>query len=159
MPTICDILGIDPLNDRVIDGTSILGLLEGEDFTREKPLFWFFYRTSPEIALRIDNHMVMGRDMDTVSRTHRFTERDMIYIKNMELQEYELYDLKSDIYQDYNMIETHPDSGTFIRLLDDKLLEIQEKGYSWEELPPATGRKRIKTDWVRYTRRSVQPAQ
>jgi arylsulfatase A len=156
MPTICDILGIDPLNDRAIDGTSILGLFKGEDFTRENPLFWFFYRTSPEIALRIGNHMVMGRDMDTVPRTHRFSEPDMIYIKNMQLQEYELYNLKGDIYQDYNMIESHPDAGTFIKLLDDKLMEIQEEGYSWKELPAASGRKRIKTDWVRYTRRPVQ---
>ncbi len=100
--------------------------------------------------------MILGKDMDTVPRTHRFSEPDMIYIKNMQLQEYELYNLKGDIYQDYNMIESHPDAGTFIKLLDDKLLEIQEEGYSWEVLPPATGRKRIKTDWVRYTRRSVQ---
>jgi arylsulfatase A len=159
MPTICDILGINPLNDRVIDGTSILRLLKGEDFTREKPLFWFFYRTSPEIALRLDNMMVLGRDMDTVQRTHGFSEPDMDYIKNMGLQEYELYDLSRDIYQDYNMIDSHPKSGTFIKLLDDKLLEIQEEGYNWPELPPATGRKRIKTDWVRYTRRSVLSSQ
>ncbi len=159
MPTICDILEINPLNDRVIDGTSILGLLKGEEFTRKKPLFWFFYRTSPEIALRLDNMMVLGRDMDTVQRTHRFSEPDMTYIKNMGLQEYELYDLNSDIYEDYNLIESHPDSGLFIKLLDDKLLEIQKEGYKWEVLPLATGRKQIKTDWVKYTRRSVQPTQ
>jgi hypothetical protein len=92
----------------------------------------------------------------TVPRTHRFSEPDMIYIKNMQLQEYELYNLKGDIYQDYNMIESHPDAGTFIKLLDDKLMEIQEEGYSWKELPAASGRKRIKTDWVKYSRRSVQ---
>ncbi len=152
MPTICDILGINPLNDRVIDGTSILGLIKDEDFIRENPLFWFFYRTSPEIALRSGDLMVMGRDMDTVQRTHRFSEPDMIYIKNMQIQNYELYDLKGDIYQDYNMIESHPDAGIFMKLLDEKLSEIQEEGYSWKELPPATGRKRIKTDWVKYNR-------
>ena len=80
----------------------------------------------------------------------------MIYIKNMQLQEYELYNLKGDIYQDYNMIESHPESNAFKILLDAKLSEIQEDGYNWEELPPATGRKRIKTDWVKYSRRSVQ---
>ena len=152
MPTICDILGINPLDDRVIDGTSILSLIKDEDFIRENPLFWFFYRTSPEIALRSGDLMVMGRDMDTVQRTHRFSEPDMTYIKNMQVQNYELYDLKGDIYQDYNMIESHPDAGIFMKLLDEKLSEIQEEGYSWKELPPATGRKRIKTDWVKYNR-------
>jgi hypothetical protein len=103
--------------------------------------------------------MVMGRDMDTVQRTHRFSDPDMTYIKIMHIQEYELYDLKGDIYQDYNMIESYPAAGTYIKLLNDKLLEIQEEGYSWKELPPATGRKQIKTDWVRYKHRSVQSTQ
>jgi arylsulfatase A len=157
MPTICEILGIDPLNDRVVDGTSILPLLKGEDFTREKPLFWFFYRTSPEIALRLDNLMVMGKDLDTVPRTHRFSEPDMVYIKNMKIRDFELYDLENDIYQDYDLTGSHPDAGTCKKLLDEKLLEIQKEGYRWENLPPATGPKRVKTDWVRYTRKSVQP--
>lgn len=156
MPTICDILGVDPLKNRVIDGTSVLGLLKGEDFNRETPLFWFFYRTSPEIALRSGDLMVLGRDMDTVQRTHRFSEPDMLYIKNMQIQDYELYDLKGDIYQDYNMIESFPDTCAFKEMLDAKLSEIQEDGYYWNELPPATGRKRIKTDWVRYSRQPVQ---
>ena len=103
--------------------------------------------------------MIMGRDMDTVRRTHRFSVPDMIYIKNMQIQDYEFYDLKGDIYQDYNMIESHPDAHAFKELLDAKLSEIQEDGYNWEELPPATGRKRIKTDWVRYTRRPAQSNQ
>ncbi len=102
---------------------------------------------------------IMGRDNDTLQRTHGFSEPDMIYINNMGLQEYELCDLGSDIYQDYNMIDTHPAAGTYIKLIDDKSLEIHREGYSREELPPATGPKRIKTDWVRYTRRSVQPTQ
>ena len=152
MPTICDMLGINALNDRVVDGTSILGLLKGEEFTREKPLFWFFYRTSPEIALRSVDFMVMGRDKDTVMRTHRFSAPDMTYIKNMQLEEYELYDLRSDIFEDFNLIENHPGSDHYKSLLDGQLEEIQTKGYNWKELPPATGPKRLKTDWVRYTR-------
>lgn len=159
MPTICDILGVDLLNDRVIDGTSILRLLKGEKFTRETPLFWFFYRTSPEIALRSGDLMIMGRDMDTVQRTHRFSNPDMFYIKNMQIQDYELYDLSSDIYQDYNMFESYPDASVFKEVLDAKLSEIQEEGYYWKELPPASGRKRLKTEWVRYNRRSIHPTQ
>lgn len=158
MPTICEILGIDPPADRVIDGTSLLPLLNGEEFLREKPLFWFFYRTSPEIALRLDNMMIMGRDADSVPRTHRFAEPDMAYIKNMRIQDHELYDLENDINQDFNLIGSHPDADAYMKRLDDKLLEIQEAGYTWEEIPPAAGRKRIKTDWVRYARRSIRPA-
>jgi arylsulfatase A len=156
MPTICDILGTDPPDDRVMDGTSILNLLTAEDFTRNKPLFWFFYRTSPEIAVRIDDMMIMGRDRDTVPRTHPFTEPDMAYIQNMRIRDYELYDLGKDLSQAYNMIDVHPGAGRFTKLLDEKLREIQREAYSWEDLPPATGPKRMKTEWVKYTRGSAQ---
>jgi arylsulfatase A len=159
MPTICEILDIHPLEDRVLDGTSLLPLLTGEDFMREKPLFWFFYRTSPEIALRDGTLMIMGRDWDSVPRTHRFAEPDMKYIKNMRLREYELYDLSGDVSQDVNLIGSHPDAGTFVKMLEDQLQEIQQEGYEWQELPPAEGRKRIKTDWVKYTRKPGHPIQ
>jgi arylsulfatase A len=151
MPTICEILGIDLPGDRVIDGTSILPMLTGDEFSRDKPLFWFFYRTSPEIALRQDNLMIMGRDRDSMPRTHRFAEPDMVYIKNMRIRDYELYDLENDVSQDDNLIWSHPDTALLEKLLDDKLLEIQKEGYTWDQLPPAKGPRRIKTDWVSYT--------
>jgi arylsulfatase A len=159
LPTLCQILGIQPASDRVIDGTSILGLMNGEKFYRDKPLFWFFYRTSPEIALRSGDYMIMGRDGDTVMRTHRFAEPDMAYIKSLKIEEYELYDLRSDIFEDFNLIENHPGSDHHKSLLDGQLKEIQTKGYDWKELPPATGPKRLKTDWVRYTRLPVNQTQ
>jgi arylsulfatase A len=159
MPTLCEILGIQPPDGRVIDGTSLFSLLKEEEFIREKPLFWFFYRTSPEIALRHGDLVILGRDLDTVMRTHRFAEPDMTYIKSLKIQEYELYDLRSDISEDYNLIDNHPEAGQYKSLLDDQLIEIQKKGHHWKELPPATGPERLKTDWVRYTRRSGQPGQ
>ena len=158
-PTICDILGIPASDDRVMDGTSIFGLMTGKEFIREKPLFWFFYRTSPEIALRMGDLMVLGRDRDTVKRTHRFAEQDMAYIKRMELQEYELYDLRSDISEDFNLIDNHPHAGQYSSMLDGQLKEIQTEGYYWEALPTATGPKRLKKNWVRYTRRPVEATQ
>jgi arylsulfatase A len=157
LPTLCEILGTHLPDDRVVDGTSLWPLITGEDFTREKPLFWFFYRTSPEIALRHEHLMVLGKDRDSVPRTHRFASPDMDYIKEMQILEYELYDLEKDIYQEFNLARTHPEAGRYSQWLDDQLLEIQEEGYTWKELPPARGPARIKTDWVRYRRRSDRP--
>ena len=42
LPTVCDILGVDPPSDRPIDGISILPLLRGEISTRDKPIGWMF---------------------------------------------------------------------------------------------------------------------
>jgi arylsulfatase A len=147
MPTLCEILQIDPPHDKILDGTSILGLLKGKDFKREIPMFWFFYRTSPEIAVRSGNYMIMGKDEDIIPRTHQFASRDMTYIKNMDLKEYELYDLNTDISQTENLIHSIPDGDFYIQLVNSKLEEIQAHGYYWEGLPLLDGSpRRIKTE-------------
>ena len=41
LPTLCDIVGIEPPQDRTLDGSSLLPhLLRQEDIQREKPLYW-----------------------------------------------------------------------------------------------------------------------
>jgi arylsulfatase A len=152
LPTICDVLDIDPPAGRQLDGTSILPLLNGQEFERTQPLYWFFYRTSPEIAVRMDDMMILGKDNDTIPRTHRFSAPDMTYIKTMDLVDYELYNLADDPGQYQNLIDTHPDADRYIQIINEKLIEIQSNGYEWEQLPEASGNKRMKTDWVRYSR-------
>ncbi len=139
LPTLFDILKIETDPEIIIDGTSILSLLKGDDFNRENPLFWFFYRTSPEIAVRIDHYMIMGKDHDNTPRTHQFSARDMTYIRNMKLEEYVLYDLTRDISQSYNIFEHFPDSESYMQLINNKLTEIQNHGYLWEQLPSLKG--------------------
>jgi arylsulfatase A len=152
MPTLCDLLQIEPPDHSNLDGTSILGLLKGQEFHRVKPLYWFFYRTSPEMALRMDDVMILGKDNDTIPRTHRFSRPDMDYIKHMSLVEYELYDLNTDKGQHENIMDLHPKSKDYKAVINEKLIEIQEKGYYWSTLPEPQGPRRIKTDWVPYER-------
>jgi len=150
MPTICDILQIQPFGEDELDGTSILGLLSGGKFERKNPLYWYFYRTSPEIAMRIDDVMILGKDKDTIPRSHRFSSPDMTYIKSMNLVNYELFDLSNDISQNENLIDVHSKSALYKKMIDKKLEEIQLEGYHWKNLPEASGRKRVKTEWVKY---------
>jgi arylsulfatase A len=123
-----------------------------QGFERTNPLYWFFYRTSPEIAVRVEDLMILGKDNDTIPRTHRFSAPDMTYIKSMDLVDYELYNLTDDPGQYKNLIDTHPSAERYIQIINEKLNEIQSKGYEWEQLPEASGNKRMKTDWVRYER-------
>jgi arylsulfatase A len=150
MPTVCDILQVQAFDEGELDGTSILGLMNDNKFERKNPLYWYFYRTSPEIAMRVDNVMILGKDNDTVPRTHRFSAPDMEYIKKMNLVEYELYDLSKDVGQQENIIDMHANSEFYKGLINKKLKEIQESGHYWKQLPDATGNKKIKTEWVRY---------
>jgi arylsulfatase A len=148
MPTIQEL--VDAEVNENLDGTSILGLLKGEAFEREKPLYWYFYRTSPEMAMRLSDMMILGKDYDSIPRTHRFAAADMGYIRQMDFNEYELYDLSEDVGQTKNLITNHPQAEAYQTLIDEKLEEIQEESYIWKNLPEAKGTKRIKTDWVKY---------
>jgi arylsulfatase A len=139
LPTICDLLDIAIPDEKELDGISFLDLLHGGELERVKPLYWYFYRTSPEMAMRIGDHVIMGRDDDTIPKTHAFTSPDMAYIKEMDLVTFELYDLINDIGQNKNLIDTEPEAGRYIELLKNQLEIIQEEGYLWEQLPEPGG--------------------
>lgn len=49
----------------------------------------------------------------------------------MDLVEYELYDLVDYPGQYQNIIDTHRDSDRYIHIINEKLNEIQSKGYEW----------------------------
>ena len=149
VPTVCDLLQIDPPKN--LDGTSILPLLKGEPFERSKPLYWFFYRTVPEIALRVGNHMVFGLDNDTVHRTHQYALKDAEYISSMTLKDYELYNLKDDFSQQKDIFKNHPEKDTLKALIDNQLIEIQSNLYPWKELPELLeSRQKVKTGWAAF---------
>ncbi|MEM1136220.1 MAG: sulfatase-like hydrolase/transferase, partial [Bacteroidota bacterium] len=149
-PTICHLLNITLPTDRVFDGSNIWPLLKGEKFERQKPLYWFFYRTSPEMAMRIDGQIILGISEDTLSLSHQFMKPDMDYIRNMQFASYELYNPSTDISQKNNLIEQVIDADSLKTLLNNYLKEIQQEGYYWKNLPLDIGskQKKRKEDWV-----------
>ncbi len=70
LPTICAITKAE-LPDKTIDGTNILPLLKAEDFQRESPMFWYFYRTHPEATLQKNGYVINGIVQDTFPRVHQ----------------------------------------------------------------------------------------
>ena len=148
LPTLCEIVGIYPPDD--LDGTSILPLLEGKPFERKLPLYWFFYRTSPEIAMRIGDHMILGLDRDTIPRPHQFSQDDLGYLKNISLEDYELYDLRNDFSQEKNLFHSHPKKDSLKQLIDHKLTEIKDNRFPWQNLPLKLEPRKKKTNWVEY---------
>ena len=65
MPTLCSILRIEHPNKDVLDGTDISPVFDQKPLDRARPLSWFFYRTSPEIAMRINDLVILGKSGDT----------------------------------------------------------------------------------------------
>lgn len=150
-PTLAEGLNLNELESAARwDGTSFFPLLKGEPFSREKPLYWFFYRTSPELAVRLGDYVVLGSAADTVPMTHRFSRPDMDYIRSMQFNSYEVYDLEKDSSQAQDLFVGHKEANRFGLEADRQLREIQTEGYFWKELPLIEAKKRLKKDWVKY---------
>lgn len=148
-PTINEITKLSIPENIEMDGTNILPLLNGESFYRKKALSWFFYRTSPEIAIRYGDLMIMGKDNDLTPRAHRFTVDDMEYINTMTLNEIEVYNVVEDTEQKFDMVDS-VDIVAYKNMVDNKLDEIKENGYKWENLVLTGNAKKLKTDWKMY---------
>ena len=148
VPTICDILDIPVSKD--LDGTSLLPVLKGEKLERDKPLFWFFYRTVPEIAIRLGDYMLMGSDTDTVHRTHSFTKEDLNYIENITITNFELYNLKEDLNQKINIFNHYDhDKDSLKSIIVSILDDIKKNMIYWDSLPDWGSKKRqIKSKYM-----------
>ena len=138
-----------------LDGTSILPLLKGKHFKRTNPLFWYFYRTVPEIAVRVGDYMVLGLDKDTLPRTHSFARADLEYISSMKIKDYELYNLKNDFSQQEDLFKNHPNKKNLKLLIDNKLNELQANIYPWKDLPLyLERRRRLKSKMAAFSKRN-----
>ncbi len=135
LPTIAEICDVELDPDNNPDGTSILPLLRGVEFDRGKPMFWFFYRTYPEVALRMGDYVILGKSDDTVRRTHFISTVDMDFIKEIELVDFELYNLRDDPAQELDLSVQEPQmlermKATMIK----QLRSVTEEGPYWSGL-------------------------
>jgi arylsulfatase A len=149
VPTIKELLSIN-YNKKKYDGTSIVPILKGNQLNRDKHLSWCFYRTSPEIAMRVGNYMVMGKDKDLTPRTHSFSKADQNYFDKMEILDFEIYDLNKDISQQKNIANSIPNSNKYKALLKQRLNELKENSYRWDKFPTPNKSKKLKTNWKKY---------
>ncbi|MEL6251169.1 MAG: sulfatase-like hydrolase/transferase [Bacteroidota bacterium] len=144
MPTLCDLIEVEHPESDELAGTSLKPLLMGESLNREKPLSWFFYRTIPEMAMRIDEFSIMAASPDTSLHTHPFSMPDMEHIKNLELVDFELYNLADDPSQTKNLIGKDVElSNKLQKQLLYRFKEIKQEGYEWKVLPEV-GKKPLK---------------
>ena len=112
LPTVCEIAGIDPPRNRKLDGASILPLLKGEPerFRRTQPLYWFFYRVNPSLALRSDQWVLIADTDDAQrSKTHQLKREDLPRIRNSVPTNYRLFNLADDLAQQFDLASERPE--------------------------------------------------
>jgi len=111
LPTLCEVVGILPPQDRILDGCSWLPLLKNQKFQRGKPLFWYFYKSSPCAVLRSGDWVMTAdpkKENKFRSKSHMFDKDDLHYIKNTELGQFALYNIEKDIAQKNDVSSENP---------------------------------------------------
>jgi arylsulfatase A len=112
LPTLCEIVGIQPPQDRAIDGACFLPLLAGHSIDRPTPLYWQYNRASskPKVGMRIGNWKILAHLTGPELRPGAdLVTEEMEAIKRAELSQMELYDLESDIGETRDLAEEHPE--------------------------------------------------
>ena len=105
-PTILDIAGIKPPSDKKLDGQSILQVLTGKGTIKERALFWHF-----PVYLEGGNKECQ----DTIFRTRPGSAirlGDWKLIQYFENNDLELYNLKADIGEKYNLVNLNMNKTT-----------------------------------------------
>ncbi len=150
LPTVCEITGVPLPNDRTIDGTSLLPLLEGrpDAFQRNQPLYWFFYRLNPALALRDGDWSLIATTNDaTRPKTHALIRDDMQPIRSSEPVAFRLYNIRTDQAQQHDLASRHPQVTSS---LADELRRIHQsvvsEGVEWD-IPPDYGSSRKRKLW------------
>ena len=137
LPTACDIAGISPPADRSLDGTSVLKVLEGGDVSRERPLYWHFYRAKSEVkvAMRDGDWKILARlDGPVYDRGADITAEEIGAYKTANLTGFELYNLADDPNETYDAKDR--ETGVFERMkerFEEYYREVRSESPSWPE--------------------------
>jgi arylsulfatase A len=110
--TVCAITGVKPPQGRVIDGVSILPAIEGKTIDRPIPLYWRYHDApGPKIAMR---------------------QGDWKILADVELKDFELYDIKDDPREMTDMAAKEPKRLEMLTTALRKLNgEIEKEGPDW----------------------------
>ncbi|MCA9052519.1 MAG: sulfatase-like hydrolase/transferase [Planctomycetaceae bacterium] len=156
LPTLCELAGINPPSDRVLDGTSIVPLLREELFQRDRPLYWQFnYAPSvPDLVLRDGDWKLLATlDLPEFPRGADITDEMMQSLKTAEPVDFELYNLAADVGEQSDLQTHEPQRFQQMKQqLVDRYHEVRTESPTWPawEWPKYEG-QRIK--WPDYRKR------
>lgn len=144
LPTFCELAGIEPPDDRALDGTSFTAIFANQPLARKTPLFWHYYRSigAPKAAMRVGEWMILGLwNGPPLGPGAGDYPRDAHTIKTAKLVDFELYNLADDLGEQHNLAEKEPKRlKELSALLVKKYTEVQQEGPVWDA--PAAPRPR-----------------
>ena len=136
LPTVCEITNTPLPTGRKIDGTSLAGLLTGKSgiLDRKTPLYWFFYRLNPALALRDGKWVLLAETNDAQRpKTHSLIAADIPFIKKSKPAKFMLYNLESELNQRTEVSQQHPEVLDRLKKSLEKLhADVVAEGPAWK---------------------------
>lgn len=124
LPTIQEITGGNIQSDIKIDGVSLMPLFEGKTFVRNQPLYWFYPPSRPVAVIRDgDWNLIADPELD-IPRGNMFKEEYIGMIKETELVNFRLYNLRNDPKQNSNVSSDNPEK---FESLKKKMIELHKE--------------------------------
>ncbi len=112
LPTVCELVGLQPPAGVTLDGTSVAPLWRGDVVRREKPLYWQFNLASGEekLALRDGDWKIVARlSLPLGPQRADITAEAMHVLKHAEPALPELYNLADDPAETRNVADRFPE--------------------------------------------------
>jgi arylsulfatase A len=137
MPTFAEISGAT-LPDRTLDGQSITSLIETGSQERTKPLTWAFYDAINErmVAMRTDDWKIMcslKSDTAYVDNFHNIYGGNEKMVKEAELTDFVLYNMKEDISEVEDVASKYPEVFEKMKAqLKSEYADLLEGSFVWE---------------------------
>lgn len=112
MPTFCDLSGAT-LPKNKIDGQSLTSFVKNGKLSRQKPLIWSFYNALNDqvVAMRDGDWKIMARlksGLSYLPKIENIYEGNEALVKNAELTDFVLYNLKTDIKEANDVAANFP---------------------------------------------------
>ena len=134
LPTVCELVGLKPPTDRVIDGTSIVPLFASKKVARTEQLYWHFNRAAGEfhVALRSGDCKILARLDKRPPPGNDLTDAEERDFKAAEPVSFALYNLRDDIAEKNDL--STAEAAKFAEMKDmliKKYHEVREESPSW----------------------------
>ncbi len=125
-PTFAEITGA-PLPERKIDGISLYSLITGDSTANPRNIFAYYYRKNDLEAITDGNFkLIFPHEYVTYGAYVPGNDGQPGKLSNIKLQEAELYDLRRDPGERYNVFTQYPEVAS--RLMQEARLIRQELG-------------------------------
>jgi arylsulfatase A len=137
LPTFAEISGA-ALPNVVLDGQSMISLIETGKMERKKPLIWAFYNALNEhrVAMRTDNWKIMCRlknDSTVLPMINNLYNGNETFVKEADLVDFELYNMNEDIREAENVAAKNPQVFEEMKTqLKSEYAGLLEGSFIWE---------------------------